>query len=189
MVKWFKTFGFSVWLMLHALAWADASPPLQPIASLDVQRYLGRWYEIAKFPNVFQKQCVADTSAQYALQPDGSLRVLNQCRNSAGEMVQAVGQAKQTGPADSPKLRVRFAPDWLSFLPFVWGDYWVIDLDASYALAAVSEPGRDYLWILSRTPSVDPVAYDALLKRLARMGLDIARLEKSPQAFTLRSPS
>jgi apolipoprotein D and lipocalin family protein len=189
MLQWFRALGVSAVMMLHVLAWADAPAPLQAIASLDVQRYLGRWYEIAKFPNVFQKQCVADTSAQYALQGDGSLRVLNQCRNSAGEIVQAVGQAKQTGPADSPKLRVRFAPEWLSFLPFVWGDYWVIDLDASYALAAVSEPGRDYLWILSRTPSVDPVAYGALLQRLAQMGLDIGRLEKSPQPLALRSPS
>ena len=85
------------------------------------------------------------------------------------------------GPA-SPKLEVRFAPAILSFIPKVWGDYWVIDLDAAYTLAAVSEPKREYLWILSRTPTVDPVAYDALLKRLAAQGLDMKRLVPTKQA-------
>ena len=127
MVKGFKTFGFSMLLMLHALAWADASPPLQAIASLDVQRYLGRWYEIAKFPNVFQKQCVADTSAQYALQPDGSLSVLIQCRNSAGDRVPAVGQANPTGPADPPILGGRLRRGWLSFVPVRGGGLRVTD--------------------------------------------------------------
>ena len=164
-------------------------PPLSTIAEISVERYMGRWYEIAKLPNWFQRNCAADTSAQYSLLPQGGVQVLNQCRRPNGEMDQALGLARQQGGANSPKLKVRFAPAWLSWVPAVWGDYWVIDLDASYALAAVSEPGRDYLWILSRTPSVEPVVYDALLKRLAQMGLDIARLEKSPQAFTLRSPS
>ena len=79
----------------------------------------------------------------------------------------------------SPKLQVRFAPAWLSFLPFVWGNYWVIDLDEAYQLVAISEPGRDYLWILARTPTVDAGAYDALLARLAARGFDLKRLERS----------
>jgi len=190
MGKIFRALCASALLLgLPGLAWSDAPTPLQPVPSLNIERYLGRWYEIAKFPNWFQRKCTADTTAEYTLNPDGSVRVVNQCRTSAGEMLQAAGQAKQIGGDASPRLRVRFAPEWLSFLPFLWGDYWVVDLDEAYALAAVSEPGRDYLWILSRTPTVDSVQYEALLSRLARMGLDIGRLEKSPQPLALRSPS
>ena len=76
---------------------------------------------------------------------------------------------------------MRFAPAWLSFLPLVWGDYWIIDLDPDYQLAAVSEPGRDYLWVLSRTREVDAKAYDALLKRLAEHGFDLGKLERTRQ--------
>jgi apolipoprotein D and lipocalin family protein len=76
---------------------------------------------------------------------------------------------------------VRFAPAWLSWLPQVWGDYWVIDLDDDYQLAAVSEPSREYLWVLSRKPTVDTNTYNALLKRLSAQGFDLTKLERSPQ--------
>ena len=102
---------------------------LAPISTLDVQRYLGRWHEIAKFPNRFQKKCASDTSAEYSLLPDARLQVINRCRLQSGDIDQAVGQARQVGGASSARLQVRFAPTWLSFLPWVWGDYWVVDLD------------------------------------------------------------
>ncbi len=156
-------------------------PPLQSIPSLDVPRYMGRWWEIAKFPNWFQRKCAADTSATYSLRPDGTVRVLNQCALAEGGMLQAEGSARQVGGPMSARLQVRFAPAWLSVLPFVWGDYWVIDLDERYELVAISEPKRDYLWILSRSPQVDPARYQALLARLAAMGLEVGRLEKTPQ--------
>jgi apolipoprotein D and lipocalin family protein len=155
---------------------------LVPIDSLDVPRYLGAWYEIAKYPNRFQKQCDGYTTAHYSLQPDRTLQVVNRCRRADGRYVEAVGAARQLGRADSPKLEVRFAPGWLSFLPMVWGDYWVIDLDPDYQLAAVSEPKREYLWILSRTPTVPRQAYAALLARLERQGFDLDRLEATRQA-------
>jgi apolipoprotein D and lipocalin family protein len=154
---------------------------LVPIGSLDVPRYLGTWYEIAKYPNRFQKQCDGDTTAHYSLQPDGSLQVINRCRRADGRIEQAVGSARQLGASDSPKLEVRFAPGWLSFLPMVWGDYWVIDLDPDYQLAAVSEPKREYLWILSRTPTVPRQAMASLLDRLARQGFDLDRLAPTKQ--------
>ncbi len=158
-----------------------ATPALTTIAALDVPRYMGTWYEIAKFPNWFQKKCVADTRAQYSAQPDGKVQVINRCRQENGDMTEAVGAARQMGDKNSPKLQVRFAPAWLSFIPAVWGDYWVIDLDPAYQLVAVSEPKREYLWVLSRTPKVDQAAYDALLGRLVSMGFDIKRLDKSVQ--------
>ena len=158
---------------------ASPSAPLQTIERLDVGRYLGTWYEIAKYPNRFQRQCVADTQALYRQREDGQLDVVNRCRQSNGEMTEAVGRARQVGAADSPKLEVRFAPAWLSWLPMVWGNYWVIDLDPAYQLVAVSEPSREYLWVLSRTPAVDVAAYQALLGRLQQKGFDLSKLEKS----------
>lgn len=165
---------------------AEGAPPPAPnlttIASLDVPRYMGTWYEIAKYPNRFQKKCVADTRADYSLQPDGRVQVINRCRQADGDMKVAVGAARQVGDTHSPKLEVRFAPAWLSFIPAVWGDYWVIDLDPAYQLVAVSEPTREYLWVLSRTAKAEPAAYDALLARLASKGFDLKRLEQSRQS-------
>lgn len=156
-------------------------PPLVAVPSLDVERYMGTWYEIAKYPNRFQKQCVADTRADYSLMPDGRVQVINRCRLESGEFESANGVARLVGGAGSPKLEVRFAPAWLSFIPAVWGDYWVVDIDDAYRLVAVSEPKRDYLWVLSRTPTVDAARYSALLGRLCAMGFDLDRLETTPQ--------
>ncbi len=155
--------------------------PVKTIPSLDVPRYLGTWYEIAKFPNWFQKKCVSNTKAVYSLKDDGKLKVLNSCKTASGEVSEAEGAARQMGGSDSPKLEVRFAPDWLSFLPLVWGDYWVIDLDSQYQVAAVSDPRREYLWVLSRTPQLDAAVYDALLKRLQEQQFDIRKLEPTQQ--------
>lgn len=178
--------GFLLSLCAAGAAFAAAPAPaanaVTPIPTLDVPRYMGTWYEIAKYPNRFQKDCVSDTSATYSLQPDKTVQVLNRCRRADGRLDTAVGSARQTGAADSPKLKVRFAPRWLSFLPMVWGDYWVIDLDPAYQLAAVSEPTREYLWILARTPGVPKPAYDALLARLARQGFDLSKIEPTRQA-------
>ena len=154
---------------------------VKTIASLDVPRYLGTWYEIAKFPNWFQKKCTSNTKAVYTAKPDGNLRVLNSCKTASGETSEAEGLARQIGAKDSAKLEVRFAPEWLSFLPMVWGDYWVIDLDAQYQVAAVSDPRREYLWILSRTPQLDPKVYADLLQRLKQQKFDIQKLELTSQ--------
>ena len=166
------------------LAWAlgtgsmamAAEPALTTIPTLDTARYAGTWYEIAKYPNYFQRKCLSNTVANYSAQPDGTIRVDNRCTQEGNKVEQAVGQARQVGGAGSPKLEVRFAPAWLSVLPFVWGKYWVIDLDPGYTLAAVSEPEREYLWILSRTARVEPQAYAALLQRLAAKGFDTSKL-------------
>ena len=177
-------FALSVWIsptLAQPQPAENTTPPLEAIASLDVPRYMGTWYEIAKYPNWFQKKCISNTSAQYTAQPDGSLTVLNRCQKADDSMSEALGAAKQIGGASSAKLEVRFAPAWLSFLPFVWGNYWVIDLDEQYQLAAVSEPTRKYLWILSRTKTVDPKTYDALLGRLKQKGFNLGEIELSRQ--------
>lgn len=153
--------------------------PLQPIPSLDLPRYMGRWHEIARFPNWFQKDCAGDSSADYQLNADGTVQVLNRCRLANGEFKEALGQARRVGAPGSPRLQVRFAPAWLSFIPAVWGDYWVVDLDPAYQLVAVTEPRREYLWVLARSPQVREADYRALLERLRAQGLDVARLQQS----------
>ena len=180
---WLAAIGWAVLALGVASAQepAPARTDLQTIAALDAPRYMGRWYEVAKFPNWFQRVCASQTQAQYQLQDNGTVRVLNRCRNAEGEWKEALGTARSVGPLGSPKLQVRFAPDWLAWLPLVWGNYWVIDLDDDYELVAVSEPQREYLWVLSRTPQVAPEKYQALLQRLRAQGLDVERLERTPQ--------
>lgn len=158
---------------------ANAAEALSTIEALNVPRYLGKWYEIARYPNWFQKKCVSDSSAEYSLRTDGKVQVVNRCRQSSGEFKEAVGIARQIGGSTSPKLQVSFVHPWLSFIPEVWGDYWVIDLDSQYQLVAVSEPSRNYLWILARTPVIDPKSYEAMLGRLTQRGFDTDKLIRS----------
>jgi apolipoprotein D and lipocalin family protein len=176
--------SLAVLLAFVALFWHPpaAATTVRPIATLDVPRYMGSWYEIAKFPNRFQKKCVANTVAQYTLLTSGRVRVTNRCRMANGEMDEAIGMARQMGAKNSPKLKVRFAPEWLSFLDAVWGDYWVLDLDPAYQLVAVGEPSREYLWVLSRTPIVPAPEYQALLRRLEAQGFDVSKLEVTRQS-------
>ena len=173
--------SLSAFAAMAADATAAAAAPLTTIATLDVPRYMGTWYEIAKYPNRFQRKCVADTRADYRLLDDGTVQVTNRCRMEGGDINEAQGVARQVGGADSPRLEVRFAPAWLAFLPWVWGDYWVVDLDPDYSLVAISEPKREYLWVLSRSPKVDAQRYQALLGRLLEKGFDLDRLERSRQ--------
>ncbi len=158
-----------------------ADSGLSTIPALDVKRYMGTWFEIAKYPTWFQKKCAGNSRADYSLMGDGRVQVINRCRMAGGELSEAIGVARQVGPATSPKLEVRFAPAWLSFLPFVWGNYWVVDLDDDYQLVAVSEPSKEYLWILSRTPKVSPARYNELLARLQQRGFDLNKLEVTSQ--------
>lgn len=167
-------------MMPVATGWAaDSVPPVTPVPALDVPRYMGVWYEAAKYPNRFQRECARGTFATYDLQTDGRVTVTNRCVRADGVMQEAVGVARQVGSPSPAVLEVRFAPAWLSWLPMVWGDYWIVDLDEAYTLAAVSEPRREYLWVLSRTPVPDPAAYQALLERLKAKGYDLSRLEVS----------
>ena len=171
----FKYFFALIFIACTGLA--PAAQPLPTVPAVDLPRYLGTWFEIAKFPNWFQRKCVANTRAEYSLRSDGSLQVTNRCKMASGKVDEAIGTARQIGSASSPKLQVRFAPDWLSLIPAVWGDYWVIALDENYQWVAVSEPGRDYLWVLSRTPRMEPQTYADLMLRLSGLGLDVQKLE------------
>jgi apolipoprotein D and lipocalin family protein len=157
------------------------------VASVDLGRYAGRWFEVARFPNDFQSQCVRDVTATYQSRDDGSLDVVNRCRTATGEMDEAVGVARVADPATHAKLEVRFAPSFLSFLPFVWGDYWVLGLDPQYRWAVVGTPDRADLWILARTPALADADYQAALSVAAAQGFDVARAVRTQHELSAAS--
>ena len=182
-----KNFIITAFLLIFPLA-VDAQQnsvqnqsPVKTVASVDLKRYSGKWYEIARYPNKFQKDCVGNTMATYTLKEKGKIEVLNQCLEKDGTMKDAKGDGKIVDKTTNAKLEVRFAPGILSFIPGVWGDYWIIDLDENYQYAAVGDPKREYLWILSRTPKLNDAAYQNILRRIETMGFNPAKLIKTPQ--------
>jgi apolipoprotein D and lipocalin family protein len=155
---------------------------VEAVARLDLERYAGLWHEIARLPMSFQRRCDGETTATYRLNPDRTVAVHNACRTASGETISADGVARQPQPTDEPaKLKVRFAPAWLGWLPSVWADYWVIALDADYRWAMVGEPRRKYLWILAREPQMERALFEELKTRARRMGYDLAPLIVSPR--------
>jgi len=158
-----------------------AQSKVKSIPEFDVTRYMGTWYEIAKLPNWFQRKCVQGTQARYKVLGPTQIEVNNKCTTASGEEIQAIGLARPNGSGRPAQLEVRFAPEWTAWLPMVWGAYWVLDLDADYQRAAVGDPSKSYLWILSRSPLVSAEQYDAVLQRLSVMGFDITKLEKTRQ--------
>lgn len=150
-------------------------PELRTVSRVDLQRYLGTWYEIASFPQRFQRGCTGST-ANYTIRGDGEIDVLNRCRKGslAGKEASAQGRARVVDRSTNAKLEVSF------FRPF-WGDYWIIDLGANYEYAVVGHPSRDYLWILGRKPTMDSSVYDGILGRLRTQGYEVARLNRTLQ--------
>ncbi len=150
-------------------------PPLATVGHVDLARYLGTWYEIASFPQPFQRGCTA-TSATYALRDDGDIDVVNRCRKDSleGEEKVARGRARVVDRATNARLEVSF------FRPF-WGDYWVIDLADDYSFAVVGHPSRDSLWIRARARSRPDETYTAVLSRLRAQGYETNRLVRTLQ--------
>jgi apolipoprotein D and lipocalin family protein len=153
-----------------------SNSPLTVVESVDLQRYLGKWYEIASYPAWFQKGCTAST-ADYRLLPDGKIQVVNRCHKDSldGPLKESKGKAEVVDTATNAKLKVWF------FWPFK-GNYWIIDLDPDYQWAVVGEPSRKYLWVLSRTPSLDEATYQEIIERLPQKGYDPSVLRKTAQA-------
>ena len=168
-----------------------ATEPLQTVPAVDLKRYQGRWYQIAYYPNVFQRQCVGNTTADYRLLMTGQVEVTNRCSTADGGVSQVIGAARVKPPkflgvpvgqgTDTAKLEVRFAPSFLAWLNAVWAPYWVIQLADDYRYAVVGEPDRDFLWILSRTPTLAAADRAVIEARLVEQGYDVGRLKEEPQ--------
>ena len=157
------------------LAQKPELPPLQTVPKVDLNRYLGTWYEIATIPQRFQKGCTA-VSATYTLRQDGKIAVLNECRKDSltGKYKAAKGKAWVVDTLSNAKLKVRF------FWPFS-GDYWIIELDSNYQYAVVGHPNRNYLWILSRSRKMEDSLYHDLMDRIKNHRYDISLIVRTPQ--------
>lgn len=154
---------------------AIASEPLPTVSAVDLQRYSGQWFEISRLPMWFERNCINDISATYSLREDQRISVLNQCRTRDG-VISANGVAEVPDASHPGRLRVRFAPSWLSWLPVVWGDYWILALDPEYRWVLVGAPSRAYLWILSRTPTLEQTRVDALKQQAQSLGFDVSSM-------------
>ena len=164
------------------VAHADTPPATnEPIDALDLGRYKGTWYEIAKYPDWNERHCAADVSTELSGSDPRKLSIVTRCVDDDGAAVEKTGVLRQLGNRDSAMLEKSYAPTWLSLVPASWSDYWVIDIDAGYTLAAVSEAGRGHLWILSRTRKIDPQTYAQLLQRLQKQGFDTDKLVATEQ--------
>lgn len=155
---------------------AQTVAPVRTVEAVDLNRYIGDWFEIARFPNRFQRDCTGGVRASYARRPDGRIDVINRCRVTDGTVTEARGVARVVDDRTSAKLKVRFAPAVLSFLPMVWGDYWILGLADDYSWAVVGSPDRAYLWVLARTPQLPPEHLAAALAAARDNGFDVGRL-------------
>ena len=176
------TISFTIILAtLSFIAQSEKASPVKTVRSVDLSKYAGTWYEIAKYPNKFQKQCVGNVTATYTLKAADKLEVLNKCLKKDGTVENAKADGKVEDKQTNAKLKVRFAPGFTSFLPFVWADYWVIDLAPDYSYAVVATPDRDYFWILSREAEMKDALYQDILRRAEQQGFNPAKVSKTPQ--------
>ena len=179
-------------ILLHvtgrAVAGAGSTPPLQALPTLDIATYMGTWYQVAWIPNRFQKQCVSDTTATYRDRGDGTVEVLNRCKQADGRSDSVLGMARppaglariDAGRLMPARLEVSFLPAWLRWSGLGWGAYWVVDLASDGRYAIVSEASHEYLWVLSRQSALTPIDDAAIKAKLAALGFDLARVQAHP---------
>lgn len=173
-----------VWLSAGALVAATAAvrkysatyPPLDTVPEVDLDRYQGRWYEIARLPQRFEKGCHC-VFAEYTKHPKGHVEVYNYCRKGGpgGKEKTAKGKAFPVGGSHNSKLKVQF------FWPFR-GDYWVLELDPDYRHVLVGSPDRESLWVLSRTPKLDEAIYKRLVQAALQRGFPVEKLLLTDQS-------
>lgn len=166
---------FAAFLPQSGISAKEEEKELRVVDNVDLDRYLGKWYEIAKYPAWFERDLVAIT-AEYSLKKNGKILVLNSGRYKTfdGKLKTAKGMAKIPDPKTPAKLKVSF------FWPF-YGNYWIIELDKEYGWVVIGEPSRKYLWILSRELKMDEATYSMLLDRISHHGYDISKIDKTQQ--------
>ena len=167
-----------MFIVLSSLIIAQKNPPIT-VKYVDLKKYVGLWYEVAKIPNSFQVQCIKNTTAKYTLTEDGEIKVTNSCIDEDGEVDDASGVVRVVDKKSNAKLEVSFV-SFLGWRPF-WGDYWIIGLDENYQWAIVGTPNRKYGWVLSRTPNLDNTTLDKIFGIIKDQGYDPKKFEISKQ--------
>lgn len=145
------------------------------VTQLNLNRYLGRWYEICRLPLRWEDETATDITANYSLNDNGTVRVDNRCFNKNDKPSGAIGEATLIDTSNS-RLKVTFLPKILRWIPFTRGDYWVLKLDPDYRMALVGTPNRKYLWVLSRAPAADQAALEEYLGEARHQGFDLTKL-------------
>lgn len=161
-------------LLTAAFDAARADTPVRSVQSVDLERYLGTWYEIARFPMFFQRHCLGDATALYQPASDGCIAITNRCRTESG-LEEASGRACTVPGTGNAQLKVSF------FWP-LRSDYWIIGLDSDYRWAVVGNPNRKYLWILARSPRLPPAQLEQALQVASQQGYDLELLKYTPQS-------
>lgn len=166
-------------------AFAKGPPAPQTVPTVRLRDYAGRWFEVARLGNPFESVCARNVTATYLPQADGTLGVINRCESRRGRLREVEGVARSVHGSANAKLKVTFAPRALRWLPFVWADYWVLDVAPDYSAALVGTPRRDALWLLGRAPEIEQATLERLLARAAAQGYDIASLKFTQQTGDL----
>jgi len=176
----FAKYRFGYWSSLSLLsatllfnpsvAQEKTAHELQAVEKVELDKYLGVWYEIARKPNRFEEKCAADVTASYTLNEYGNMLIENQCMDQNGRKIQAFGEAYAVNEPRYSQFKVSFLPEGMRWLPVGQSDYWVLKVDADYQMALVGEPNRQYLWLLSRDKKPDPAQVKQYLAYAETLG-------------------
>ncbi len=174
--------GSAVLLGLGATTMAYAQKESLPtVEKVELDRYLGTWYEVARKPLYFQNKCDRNVTATYTLNENGNIKVDNRCIKKDGTQTTSVGEAFVQNAPYNTKLKVSFLPEFIRWIPVVRGDYWVLKLDDNYQTVLVGEPKRKYMWVLSRTPQPDQAVVNEYLEYAKSVGYDLSDLIRTKQ--------
>jgi apolipoprotein D and lipocalin family protein len=173
--------------VVAALAARKPERPPATVPHVDLARYAGQWFEIARLPTRAESGCDRDVTATYEAQGSG-LRIVNRCRRANGRMRSAVGHARLADGFNSARLQISFAPSFLDPIPFVWADYWVLDLADDYSAALVGTPDRKHLWLLSRTPTLPGTTLSNFIARAEQQGYRTADLQYTEHTVRFAQP-
>ncbi|MBB1059844.1 lipocalin family protein [Marilutibacter spongiae] len=154
--------------------------PPDTVTGLELDRYLGTWFEIARLPMRHEPEDYTDISAHYSLKADGKVRVQNRALDGNGELQESIGEASLATPGDASRLEVTFLPEGLRWIPFTRGDYWILRIEPDYSVALVGSPDRDYLWLLARQPAMGPAKRQDFLATARAQGYRLDALIDTP---------
>ncbi len=174
-----RTLFLTITLLSSMMAYAGHVPELETVEKVDINRYIGKWYEIARFDQKFQKNCTAVT-ANYSIKKNGNLKVVNTCRkgNPNGKLKVAKGVARVSDKVTNAKLKVQFFLRFLN-IGFLSGNYWILALGENYEYAMVGDPTRKFLWILNRESEMDERVYLELVQKAETLGFDTTKLQRT----------